>query len=68
MAGKKQVLIALADSNKKGKEFVKELDDFFSVQSILSYEGNEKYHIRTIEDTRKGLTNEQISKNVKETK
>lgn len=48
MAGKKQVLIALADSNKKGKEFVKELDDFFSVQSILSYEGNEKYPIEPI--------------------
>lgn len=43
--GRKAALIKLADSNKKGKEFVKEVNDYLSPESILKYRGNEKYPV-----------------------
>lgn len=43
--GKKAALIKLADSNKRGKEFVKELNEAMSPKSLLSYKGNEKYPV-----------------------
>ncbi len=41
----KNILAKLADSNKKGKEFVNEVNEFFSPENIINYLGNEKYDV-----------------------
>lgn len=43
--GRKAALTKLADSKKRGKAFVEEVNKYFSPESLISYRGNEKYSV-----------------------